>query len=89
MTHKVPTIMSSTGDANIDSIINEAKGKALQSYNLILTHLINERTKSEIKRSPFYIKLSQLLPTLIVCLLSLASGPNFDLDYVLSQPHLA
>lgn len=26
---KVPTIMSSTGDANIDSIINQAKAKAL------------------------------------------------------------
>jgi hypothetical protein len=35
--------------------VNEAKGNALQCINLVLSVLINDRTKQEAKRSPFYL----------------------------------
>ena len=68
------------GDPNLDDLVNEAKGCALQCINMILSMLINDRSKTETRKSPFYVGLGQLIPTLIVCLISYTTNPSFDVD---------
>ena len=43
------SIVSQSGDALVDSVVNESKGYLLGAYNNIINVILNERSKNEAK----------------------------------------
>jgi hypothetical protein len=73
----------------VDSVLNEAKGYLLGAYNNIINVLMNERSKNEMKQSPFFSQIYQLLPIMIVCLITYVTSPTFDLQAVLGNKFIS
>ena len=70
--------ISSTGNSILDQLVNQSKANALSCMNLVVEMMSNERAKVEMKKSPFYLALPQVLPTIIVCLIGQMTNPDFN-----------
>lgn len=59
-------LISCTGEAALDDLLNEGKLNVLCAYNLILDIIFNERQKADCRKTPFFAMLTQLLPGVVV-----------------------